>query len=121
MAASGSFSVHGESITDGNASGGVAVTLYNSSSPNTVRTLLAGEVLHVTDVQIYCETGGDIWLVADSKAAGRYVAHAAVDAKGGMVLHFSKPFICPAGTGLKLYGAATNLNICLVEGFIREA
>ena len=85
---------------------------------------MAGYSVHgesITDVQIYCETGGDIWLVSDSKAAGRYVVHAAVDAKGGMVLHFSKPFICPRGKGLKFFGAATNINSCLVEGFIREA
>ena len=116
----GSYLVHGESITDGNASAGVAVQLYDSGSV-VERTLLATEVLHITDVQILCETGADIWLVADSKAAGRYVAHGTVDAKGGIVLHLSKPFVCPRGKGLVFYGAATNINSCLIEGFIREA
>lgn len=115
-----SYSVHGESITDGDASGGIAVTLYNSGSV-TARTLSLTEVFYITDVQIYCETGGDVWLVADSKAAGRYVVHGAVDAKGGMIVHFNKPFACPRGKGLKFFGAATNINSCLVEGFIREA
>ena len=116
----GSFSVHGESITDGNSSGGVAVTLYENGSV-TVRTLLATEFLYVSDVQLLCEDGGDIWLVADSKVAGRYVVHGNVDTKGGIVHHFSKPFVCPKGTGLKFYGAAANLNTCLIEGFIKEA
>ena len=113
------FSMHGESITDGDASGGIAVTLYESGSVTT-RTLKGTEFLHVVDVQLYCETGGDVWLVADGKTDGQYVAHAALDAKGGVILHFNKPYICPRGTGLKLYGAASNLNICLVEGFITE-
>jgi uncharacterized protein (DUF1684 family) len=116
----GSYSVHGESITDGNASGGVAVTLYDSGSTD-VRTLLTTEVLYVTDARIQCETGADVFLVADSKAAGRYVVHGTVDAKGGVILHFSKPYACPKGKGLKFYGAATNINSCLIEGFIREA
>ena len=115
-----SFSVHGEAIKDGNASGGEAVILYNSGSVD-VRTLAATEVLYITDVQLLCETGADLWLVADSKAAGRYVAHGTVDAKGGVILHFSKPYACPKGKGLKFYGATTNINSCLIEGFIREA
>jgi len=117
----GSYSVHGESITDGDASGGVAVTLYDSGSPNTVRVLLAGEVLHITDIQILCETGGDVWLVADSKAAGRYLLHGTLDAKGEIIKHYSKPYVCPHGTGLKFYGVATNINSCIIEGFIEEA
>lgn len=114
------YSVHGESITDGNASGGITVTLYENGGVTT-RTLTSTEILYITDVQIYCETGGDIWLVADSKVAGRYIVHGAVDAKGGMVINFSKPYVCPKGKVPKLYGAASNLNICLIEGFIREA
>ena len=114
------FSIHGEAILDGDASGGVAVILYESGSVG-VRELRTTEILYVVDVQLLCETGGDIWLVADSKAAGRYVAHGSVDAKGGIVLHFNKPFACPRGKGLKFYGAASNINSCLIEGFIREA
>jgi len=117
----GSYNVHGESITDGDASGGIAVTLYDSGSPNTERTLLATEVLHVTDVQIVSESGGEVSLVADSKAAGRYLVHAILDAKGGIISHFSSPYVCPRGTGLKLFGIAQGLDVCLVQGFIREA
>lgn len=115
-----SFEIHGEAILDGDASGGVSVTLYNSGS-TTVRTLDAKEILYITDVQILCETGGDVWLVANSKAAGRYVVHGAVAATGGMVVNFRKPYTCPRGKGLVFYGAATELNSCIVEGFIREA
>ena len=115
-----SFSVHGESITDGDASGGIAVTLYANGS-TTTRTLVSTEVLYVTDVQIGCETGADVWLVADSKAAGRYLFLGTLDAKDVISIHFSKPFVCPKGKGLKFYGASTNINSCTVEGFIQEA
>ncbi len=112
--------VHGESITNGAANGGIAVTLYLSGS-TTTRTLGAKEVLYITDIQIVCEDTCDMWLVADSKAAGRYVAHGALDAKGGIVHHFSTPYTCPKGKGLVFYGAAANLNTCIIEGFIMGA
>lgn len=114
-----SFEIHGESITDGDASGGIAVTLYEKGS-NTVRTLGATEFLHITDIQILCETGADVSLVADSKAVGRYLVHGTVDAKGGVITRLLRPYICPRGTGLKFYGATTNLNTCIIEGFITE-
>ena len=77
--------IHGEAIIDGAANGGIAVILYTSGSV-TVRTLGSTEVLHITDVQLLCETGADLWLVADSKAAGRYVVHGTVDAKAELSL-----------------------------------
>ena len=115
-----SDNVHGESITDGDASGGIAVTLYENGSV-TARTLVATEVLYITDVQIGCETGADCSVVADSKAAGRYLFHATLDAKDVVSIHFSKPFVCVKGKGLKLFGATTNINSCLIEGFIKKA
>ncbi len=118
--AGSSFSVHGESITDGDSSSGVAVILYDSGSVE-VRALKSTEVLHITDMQIYNETGGDTWLVVDAKEAGRYIVFASFDAKGGIVHHFSKPFVCPKGVVPKLFGAASNINSCLIEGFISEA
>ena len=116
----GSYNVHGEAIIDGDASGGIAVILYDKGSVN-VRTLKAGEFLYVTDIQLLSETGADLWLVADSKAAGRYVAHGTVDAKGGIILHLNSPYCCSRGIGLKFYGAGDNINSCVIEGFIREA
>lgn len=112
--------VHGESITDGDASGGLTVTLYESGGV-TERTLATTEVLYVTDIQIFCETGADVSLVADSKAAGRYLVHGTFDAKDMLSIHLSKPYACPKGKGLKFFGAATNINSCIIEGFIKEA
>ena len=115
------YDVHGESITDGAANGGIAVTLYENGSVVERDALVSPETLYVTDVQIGSETGGDTSLVADSKAAGRYLFHATLDAKDTVSIHFSKPFVCPRGKGLKFYGAGSNLNTCIIEGFIREA
>lgn len=112
--------VHGEIFIDGDASGGLEVVLYKAGSV-VVRTLTATEILYVSDVQILCETGGDIWLCADGKVAGEYVVHANVDAKGGLVLHFQQPRACAPGTGLTFYGAASNRNVCIIEGFIAGA
>ncbi len=120
MAASESFTVHGESITDGDSSGGVAVTLYNDGSVDE-RSLKSNEVLRVTDIQIASETGGDTWLCADDKVAGESVWHGALDAKDVISVHLSKPFVCAKGTGLVFFGAASNISSCIIEGFIREA
>lgn len=110
--------VHGESITDDDTSSGVAVTLYKAGTAS-ARTLKSGETLFITTVQIYCETGGDVFLTNDAKAAGKYVVQGAVDAYGGMIVNFDPPRPCIVSTGLKFFGAATNRNVCIVEGFIR--
>lgn len=112
--------VHGEAIIDGDASGGIAVVLYKAGT-TTVRTLAADEWLHICHVIIGCETGGDVAVAADSKAAGRYLYHATMGAKGREWLCCHRPFVCPKGKGLKLFGIATNLNTCIVEGFITGA
>jgi len=112
--------VHGESITDGNASGGIAVTLYKAGSV-VVRTLAATEILYITDVRIFCEDGADCSLCADGKVAGEYMIHGTVAVKGGVVTHYEQPFACALGTGLTFYGAAANLNTCIIEGFITGA
>lgn len=116
----GGYLVHGEAILDGDSSGGVDVILYEKGS-TTVRTLATGEFLHICHVQVGNETGSDTWLVSDSKAAGRYVYHAVLGAKGRERLFMSGcPYTCPRGKGLKFYGASTNLNTCIIEGFITE-
>ena len=114
------YNIHGESVTDGNASAGIAVSLYEAGSV-TARTLGAKEVLHVTDVDIYCENGGDVFLVADGKVAGEYLVNANLDAKGGVVKHYANPFICAPGTTPVFYGATADRNVCLIQGFITEA
>lgn len=112
--------IHGEIITDGDASGGVSVVLYEDGS-TTARTLADTEFLVVTDIQISTEVGGLVSLVADSKAAGRYLVHMTLDAKGGVVQRLSEPYACPRGTGLKFFGIATGLDVCLIQGFITKA
>lgn len=112
--------VHGESITDGDASGGVAVTLYTSGGV-AARILGATEVLHVTDVQIMCQGAADVWLCADGKTAGEYVVHGAVDALDQLSVHFNSPYVCAPGTGLTFYGGSADLNTCIIEGFIQAA
>lgn len=117
MAGSG-WIVHGEvPVLDGDASDGIPVVLYDSGS-TTVRTLLATEFLVVTDVFLLSETGGDIYLVADSKAAGRYVMFAALAANGGVSKEFKIPYRCPKGYGLKLYGIATGIDQVTIQGRI---
>lgn len=112
--------VHGESITDGDASGGIAIVLYTPGTV-TVRNLAADEVLWVTDVQIVTQDGGDIWLCADGKVAGEYVAHGVFAALGGIVTHFEQPRACAPGTGLVFFGVAANIDSCIIEGFITKA
>ncbi len=114
------FGIHGESITDGDSSGGIAVTLYTQGSV-VERSIGDNAVLYVTDFTIASETAGDTWLCADGKVAGEYIFHAALDALDVVSVHLSKPYACAKGTGLTFYGAASNISSCIIEGFIREA
>lgn len=111
--------VHGESITDGNATGGVAVVLYGHGTV-TVRALAVDEILYVTDVQIMCQDACDMSLVADGLVAGEYVVHGAVDALDQINIHFQQPRACAVGTGLIFFGGGANISSCLVEGFITK-
>ena len=114
------YPIHGEIIVDGDASGGVAVVLYTSGTTD-VRTLAASEFLVITDIQIIVEASADISLVADSKAAGRYLVHGNVAANGGVVRSLLSPYRCPRGVGLKFYGGGQAESACIVEGYITEA
>jgi len=111
--------IHGESITDGNASGGVAVQLYKHGTVTT-RTLLAKEILYITDIQIMCQDACDMWLCADGKVAGEYVAYGAMDALDQINIHFQQPRACAPGTGLTFFGGAANISSCLIEGFLTQ-
>ena len=114
--------IHGESITDGDASGGIAVTLFEAGNAGTTtRTLATTEFLVVTDIDVSTEDGGDISLVADSKAAGRYLVHGNYGAGSGVSKHLIEPYVCPKGKGLKFYGVAANLDSCLIQGYIKSA
>lgn len=112
--------VHGEAIYDGDSSGGVAMILYESGSV-TVRTLGADEYLVVTDVTFFTEAGGDLFLVADSKAAGRYLLVAGMAGNGGYDKQYKTSYRCPKGKGLKLFGVATHRDMAIIEGYITQA
>lgn len=109
--------VHGESITDGDSSGGIAVVLYWPGSVQ-VRTLGADEVLVVSDIQIMCQDACDMWLCADGQVAGEYIAHGAMDALDQIDIHFQQPRACARATGLTFYGGAANISSCIIEGYI---
>ena len=117
----GSYNVHGERIVDGDASTLTVLTLYDAGSPNTARTLLTTEHLHITDVVILQETAGDVVLVADAAAAGKYVVSSGIAAGIPLVIHFNSPYICPVGTIPKYAGSGSNRSMCIIHGFIREA
>lgn len=109
--------VHGERIVDGNASAGLDLALYISGS-ETVRELAANEYLVVTDVYIQIEDGGDFTLSSSTAAAGKYIAHGNLAAGGGVVIHFSNPFVCQLEEVPKFIGSATNRSTCIIEGYI---
>jgi len=118
----GSYSVHGERVIDGDASALTALILYDSGSV-VVRTLLATEVLHITDVVIIDEEAADIQLVADSAAAGRYIVQTKSAVGVPIVIHFNMPYVCPKGVVPKFAGGsgAAARSMCVIQGFIREA
>lgn len=118
------YPIHGEAYIDGDASGGVAMILYIAGSV-TVRALASTEVLHITDIFVNIEAGGDFSVVADSDAAGRRILEGNVAMNGGVDKHYATPngYACPAGVVPKLFGASTGgkRNSCIIEGFILEA
>ena len=111
--------IHGESITDGNASSGIAVTLYDGGSL-TEHTVGDDEIVYITDIQIASEPGGDVSLCADGKVAGEYLWHGTLDAKDQISVHFNTPRACVRGSTLVFFGGASDLNTCIVEGFITK-
>ncbi len=110
------YPVHGE-LAGVTATTGVAVILYTSGGV-VVRAIGTNEFLVVTDFSIFSETGGNLFLCADSKAAGRYLFNAVLDAKGGESRHYSTPYRCPRGFGLKLFGVNSNVDSVMVQGYI---
>ncbi len=113
--------VHGELITDGNASALTVINLYKSGSTVTISALGAKDRLYITEVTILLEDGGDFALVADSAAAGLYIAEGNAAANGGLHMSARQPYCCPAGVIPKFKGAAANKSTCIIEGFISSA
>jgi hypothetical protein len=114
------FLVHGESITDGDASSGVVLTLYESGGTTTI-ALGATKFLVITDAFIATEDGGDLSLVADSDAGGRRILYGNFAVNGGVDKVFITPYRCPRGVVPKLFGTTTGKNIAIIEGYITEA
>lgn len=118
--------VHGERVVDGDATALTALTLYESGSGNgtvapTTYTLDEDHFLVITDVYINDQTGGDFALVADSEAAGRYIAHGNIAANGVVSLSFNYPYACPRGVVPKFAGSQADRSICLIEGYVQKA
>ncbi len=112
--------VHGELIKDGDSSTLAVLTLYMSGT-TTERTLGDDERLCITDVSIRNETGGDTFLVAGAAAAaGKYIFYGSVIAKDGVERHYTEPYACPLGVVPYFAGAGSNLNSCIIEGFITK-
>lgn len=112
--------VHLERVVDGDASTLTALAIYPAGS-TTAYTLGSGEVLHITDVFIMLESGGDFSLVANEAAAGKYIAHGNAAPNGGVVMSKRTSFTCAPGVTPKFSGATTNRSVCLCEGSILEA
>ena len=116
----GGFNIHAERVLDDDASTPTAVTLYEAGSV-TERTLLSTEVLHITDILIITETAGDVQLLADSAAGGRYIVDTKTAAGVPISIRFGSPYICPVGVVPKFTGVSSNRNMCLLQGFITGA
>ncbi len=109
--------VHAELIVDGDSSTLTVLKLYTSGTV-TERALAANEFFCITDVFIQTQDGGDIALVADEAAAGKYIVYGNVAATGGVARRYEYPYVCPKGVVPKFSGAAANRNVCILEGFI---
>ncbi len=114
-----SYEVHGESITDGSSAAGIPVILYNKGSA-AVRTLASTEVLHVVDVYVQIEDGGDFVVYNDTNAVGKVMFTGNLAANGGLLHKYGSPFICLPGKVPTLIGSSTNRNTLIISGFIRE-
>lgn len=112
--------VHGELLTDGDATALTALTLYQAGTVTAV-TLSGKMRLFVTDVFIMLESGGDFALVADGEVAGEYIAQGSAAANGGVQMSLRTAYRCQAATGVKFKGVNTNRNVCIIEGYVRSA
>lgn len=113
--------VHGELITDGDASTLTVINLYQGGTNTVISALGAKQYLYITDITIYLEDGGDFQLVADSAAAGRYIAHGNAAANGGLERALRSAYCCPKAVIPKFKGAGANVSSCIIEGFLRSS
>jgi hypothetical protein len=112
--------VHAERIVDGNSSALAVLKLFVSGTA-TERALGADEYFHITDVYIQLQAGGAFALVADAATDGLTVRRGVAAANGDVQANLHVPYVCPKGVVPKFSGAASGLNVCIVEGFITKA
>ena len=111
------YPIHAERVVDGDASTLTAVTLFISGSTDE-RTLAATEIFYITGGEILTETAGDVALVADEAAAGKYI----VFTKSAAGQHIPIPaYACPKGVVPKFSGHSSGRNSCILYGYIMEA
>lgn len=116
--------VHMELIVEGDASTLTAVSIFNAGQTST-RTLADDEYLHIMELHIVIEAGGDYSLVADSAAAGRYIAHGQAAEDGGLHVFFGETgaYRCPKGVVPKFAGPAAQgaeRSSCIMQGYITK-
>jgi hypothetical protein len=104
---------------------GLEVVLYRAGEL-TARALATTEHLYITDVMITNETGGDTYLdlntgVDNLHVAADIIVAGNLQANGGIIISYVVPRQCPMGKKPRFYAAATNLNVCVIHGYIRRA
>ncbi len=114
-----------ERLLDGNLSTLTAMKIYLAGTA-TEHTLAANELLYITDIIIASEAGADTSINCDSDGDGDFDAGdvlflGTLDAKDVIVVHFETPFCCPRGKVPKFKGAASDVNFCRLQGYIKEA
>lgn len=117
--------VHGELIVDGNASALTVLTVYKSGGFSAAgvavaRPVAADEFLCITDVLISVESAGDVQLLADSAAAGKYIVSAGMTTFDSRTIHFVEPYVCPVGVTPKFSGPGTHRSSCIIQGYITK-
>ena len=115
----GEYRIHGEITTSGTSA--TPIVLYDKGSAATVRTLLSTEFLHITDIKVMCEAGGDFSVYLGADTAGKRIAWGNLAANGGLVGDFREDFTCPRGVIPTFIGGASGRNSLIIEGFITEA
>lgn len=117
--ASRGIEVHGE-VVSADASGGVAFTFYMAGADATSRSIGTDETLHITDIDVVSESGGDAGIFTVTDANGKRVWKGNLAANGGVARSYETPHICPAGVTPKLIADAGNV-VGIIHGFIASA
>jgi len=112
--------VHLERVVDDDASTLTALAIYPDGS-TTAYTLLATDHLVITDILITVEAAGDVVLVADTAAAGKYIVSAGVAAGTVIAQSLATPYTCPVGVVPKFSGSTTLRSTCILQARLIKA